>query len=80
MSNKLTHLEEYSTPKGIVALDEVSKILFEQMLEVKKNPAAIPQAECVSELAGRMVEIAVAQVKQANMVIDMIRVKNDQGA
>jgi hypothetical protein len=80
MSNQLAHIEEYKTPKGVVDLNEVSQLLLAQMKEVKQNPAAIPQAECMSSIASRMVEIAVAQVKQGNMVLDMIRAKNDQGA
>lgn len=79
MQNNLVVIEEYKIPKGIVDLNQVSSMLLEQMKEVKQNPASIPQAECMTEIAGRMVEIAVAQVKQGQMVLDMIRAKNDQG-
>ena len=78
MQNNLTRVNEYNIPKGIVDLNEVSQILMAQMREVKQNPAAIPQAECMTEIASRMVDIAVAQVKQGNMVMEMIRAKNDR--
>lgn len=75
MSAEIT---EYKVPKGIVDLTQVGSILLDQMLEVKKNPAAIPQANCMVEIADRMVDIAVAQVKQGQMVLDMLKAKKEK--
>lgn len=73
-----TEITEYKVPKGIVDLTQVGAILLEQMLEVKKNPTAIPQAECMVEIADGMVDIAVAQVKQGQMVLEMIKAKKEK--
>lgn len=67
---------EYKVPTGLVDLTQVSQMLMEQMREVKGNPQAIPQASCMVEVAGRIVDITLAQVKQGQMVLDMIRAKN----
>lgn len=66
----------YTPPKGIIDLDKVSLSLIEMMDEVKKNPQAIPQAECMAGVASRICEIAKTQVAQGNMVIEMMRLKN----
>lgn len=79
MSKELATVEEYKIPRGIVDLNQVSQLLLEQMKEVKQNPAAIPQANCMGEIAGRMVEIATAQVKQGQMVLDMVKAKQQNG-
>lgn len=79
MSDKVVTIEEYKIPKGIVDLNQISMLLLEQMKEVKQNPACIPQAQCMTEIAGRMVEIATAQVKQGQLVMDMVRAKQNQG-
>ncbi|MDQ6477831.1 hypothetical protein [Dyadobacter sp. LHD-138] len=63
-------------PEGMVNLGEISKMLIEQMKEVKNNPAAIPQAECAAMVAGRIVDIAKTQVAQMSAVNDLIRTKN----
>lgn len=72
-----TGIAEYKIPKGIVDLTQVGTLLIEQMQEVKRNPAAIPQAQSMSEIADRLVDIAVAQVKQGQMVIELIKAKNE---
>lgn len=72
-----TQVAEYKIPKGIVDLTQVGTLLIEQMQEVKRNPAAIPQAQSMSEIADRLVDIAVAQVKQGQMVIELIKAKNE---
>ncbi len=72
-----TEVAEYKVPKGIVDLTQVGTLLIEQMQEVKRNPAAIPQAQSMSEIADRLVDIAVAQVKQGQMVIELIKAKNE---
>jgi hypothetical protein len=72
-----TEIAEYKIPKGIVDLTQVGTLLIEQMQEVKRNPAAIPQAQSMSEIADRLVDIAVAQVKQGQMVIELIKAKNE---
>lgn len=69
---------EYKVPTGLVDLTQVSQMLMEQMREVKGNPQAIPQADCMVQVAGRIVDITLAQVKQGQMVLDMIRAKNDR--
>jgi hypothetical protein len=78
MSNEIAVLDEYKVPKGILDLNQVGMTLFEQMLEVKRNPASIPQAQCMVEIGDRLVNIAVAQVKQGQMVIDLIKAKKAQ--
>lgn len=78
-TNKPAIIEEYKVPKGIVDLNQVSILLLEQMKEVKQNPAAIPQAASMAEIAGRMVEISLAQVKQGQMVVDLLKVKQNSG-
>lgn len=72
-----TEVAEYKVPKGIVDLTQVGTLLIEQMQEVKRNPAAIPQAQSMSEIADRLVDIAVAQVKQGQMVLELIKAKNE---
>ncbi|WP_028521990.1 hypothetical protein [Runella limosa] len=72
-----TEVAEYKIPKGIIDLTPVGALLIEQMQEVKRNPAAIPQAQSMSEIADRLVDIAVAQVKQGQMVIDLVKAKKD---
>ncbi len=72
-----TERAEDKIPKGIVDLTQVGTLLIEQMQEVKRNPAAIPQAQSMSEIADRLVDIAVAQVKQGQMVIELIKAKNE---
>jgi len=63
-------------PEGMVNLSEISKMLIEQMKEVKNNPAAIPQAECAAMVAGRIVDIAKTQVAQMAAINDLVRTKN----
>lgn len=75
-----TEIEVYKVPAGIIDLASVSTLLIEQMKEVKGNPAAIPQAAAMSDIAGRICEIAKAQVQQGNMVTDMLRLKQANDA
>lgn len=71
-------LAEYKVPTGIVDLSPVSHMLVEQMKEVKQNPAAIPQAHSMAEIAHRICEIAKVQVQQGEMVIEFLRAKNSE--
>lgn len=68
-------LATYQVPKGIVDLNEVSKTLMDMMREVKQNPTLIPQAQCMAEIADRMIDIAATQVKQGQMITELIRTK-----
>ena len=72
-------LVEYKTPNGLIDLNQVSSMLLEAMKEVKGNPASIPQAQCMTEVASRIVDITLAQVKQGTLVLEMLRVKRGHG-
>ena len=63
---------ELSLPKGMVDLNKASMLLFEQMEKVKNDPAAIPQAEAMGEIAGRLIDIAKVQVSQGELVVKMV--------
>lgn len=77
MSSEITTVE-YVTPKGIVDLSAVNKNLMEMMIEVKGNPGAIPQAQSMCEIADRICDMAKVQVQQANMIIELTRIKNNR--
>ena len=75
-NNKISAIKEFSVPNGMVSLSDASLMLIEQMKHVKNNPQAIPETECMIQIAGRLCDIAKAQVEQGRMIADMIRVKN----
>lgn len=72
----VTKLDEFTVPMGMVDLNAISQKLIEQMDQVSKNPAHIPQAESACMIAGRIIEIAKTQVSQAQAINDLIRTKN----
>lgn len=76
MPNDIAKIEVFDLPKGLVNLDSVSTTLMEMMKEVRQNPSVIPQAQCMAEIAGRVIDIAKVQVQQGNMLTDLLRTKN----
>lgn len=75
-SNKVATLDKFETPTGMIPLQEASMLLLEQMKHVKNNPSAIPEAQCMVDIAGRICDIAKAQVEQGELINKMIRTKN----
>lgn len=77
MSNAaVTKLDEFVVPSGMVDLNKISQMLIDQMEQVSKNAAHIPQAESACMIAGRIIDIAKTQVSQAQVINDLIRTKN----
>lgn len=69
-------IDTFQAPEGMVSLKEPAEMLMEQMRLVKQSPQYIEPARAMCEIAERLTDIAKTQVLQANTMIDLIRVNN----
>lgn len=75
MSQGVTKLEDFNVPSGMISLNEASSLLLEKLKEVSKNPAEIDSALCMVQIAGRVCDMAKAQVEQAKVINELLRTK-----
>jgi hypothetical protein len=73
--SEITTIGQLVVPKGVVNLQTVSENLMEMMIQVKGNPRLIDQANAMCQIADRVVNVAKTQVQQANMIIELNRMK-----
>lgn len=75
MQAEIVKIGELVVPKGVVNLQTVSENLMEMMIQVKGNPRLTEQANSMCQIADRVVNVAKTQVQQANMIIELNRMK-----
>jgi hypothetical protein len=75
MSAEIAMIGQLVVPKGVVNLQTVSENLMEMMIQVKGNPRLTEQANSMCQIADRVVNVAKTQVQQANMIIELNRMK-----
>lgn len=75
MSTEIATIGQLVVPKGVVNLQDVNTNLMEMMIMVKQNPRMIDQAKSMCEIADRVVDVAKTQVLQANMIVELNRMK-----
>jgi hypothetical protein len=75
MQTEITTIGQLIVPKGVVNLQDVNINLMEMMIMVKQNPRMIDQAKSMCEIADRVVDVAKTQVLQANMIVELNRMK-----
>lgn len=75
MQAEIVKIGELVVPKGVVNLQTVSENLMEMMIQVKGNPRLTEQANSMCQISDRIVNVAKTQVQQANMIIELNRMK-----
>jgi hypothetical protein len=75
-ADKLILFDEIVMPAGMQDLRKVSENLMEMMLEVKKNPKAVEQADSMCEIGNVLINVAKTQIDQIKCFIELNKVVN----
>lgn len=56
------------------SLKKVEDHLLEMMDKVKQNPSNIEQAECMTSVAGRLIDIRKTQIEEAKLLVELYKI------